>query len=365
MEHDPLKIAGGLLALPTAPFHEERVLAHIECLLTAHRIPFARDPHGNLIARYDRGDGPLWALVAHTDHPGIEVTSVRGDTVHGTFLGGVRPDRLEGARVRLHAPPDKPDHGPAGAHITRIRMVRGEKRVTLRLDPDHTAAVGGFGDFDLGTPRINSRRIAAVAIDDLIGCATTLAVLVRLKRERRRARVWGVFTRAEEVGFAGTQKLVAERGLPGDALVVSLESSMELPGARPGQGPVIRVGDRATSFDSDLDRRLHRTARQIARSDNGFKFQRQLMSGGTCEASVFAAAGYRTTGLAYPLLNYHNMPTDTARGGIAAEEIATSDFLGGIRLLFEAVRHPEAPEAENARYLERLARSTGKYIRRL
>ena len=30
------------------------------------------------------------------------------------------------------------------------------------------------------------------------------------------------------------------------------------------------------------------------------------MSGGVCEATAFAVFGYRTTGIAFPLGNYHN-----------------------------------------------------------
>ena len=37
-----------------------------------------------------------------------------------------------------------------------------------------------------------------------------------------------------------------------------------------------------------------------------FKYQRNLMGAGGCEASAFKAFGYKVTGLAYPLGNWHN-----------------------------------------------------------
>ena len=65
----------------------------------------------------------------------------------------------------------------------------------------------------------------------------------------------------------------------------------------------------------------------------GVQVQRQLMSGGVCEASAFAHYGYRTTGIAFPLGNYHNAAPD---GGVEAEYIDVNDFMGGIRLMTEA-----------------------------
>jgi endoglucanase len=42
-----------------------------------------------------------------------------------------------------------------------------------------------------------------------------------------------------------------------------------------------------------------------------FLFQRQLMDGGACEATAFAAFGFRSAGLSLPLRNYHNIgPSD-------------------------------------------------------
>ena len=73
------------------------------------------------------------------------------------------------------------------------------------------------------------------------------------------------------------------------------------------------------------------------------------MSGGVCEASAFALYGYRTTGIAFPLGNYHNGAPD---GSIQAEYIHTEDYLGGVRLIVEAAR--QMPEKQNIAFKERL-----------
>lgn len=352
-----LAAARRLLAAPTAPFHEGRVMAVLKALLAEAGVPFGTDRHGNLIARHRNGRGPRWALVAHTDHPGLEVTSVRGRTARATFLGGVLPGALPGVRVRLFGA----GGATARAAIGAVRMVRGEKRLTLALDPPAEGiGPGAFGVFDLGPATVNRHRIAAGAVDDLIGCATIVALLAHLARHRLPGRVDGVFTRAEEIGFGGAQLLAEGERLPKAARVVSLEASMALAGAQPGRGPVIRVGDRTAVFDPGLEHHLHQVAKDLAEGRPPFSFQRQLMSGGTCEATVFTALGYRAVGLAYPLLNYHNV---TPAGTIDREEVAAADYLGGVRLLAEAVGTGRA--AGFSAYYRRLARATARHRRRL
>jgi putative aminopeptidase FrvX len=354
---DPVRIARRLLAVPTAPFHEDGVMACLKDLLAENGVPCRADRHGNLIARHRRGTGPRWALVAHTDHPGIDVTAVRGSEVNATFLGGVLPDALPGSRVRLHGA----NGAQAPGVIRTVRMVRKEKRITIALDgPAPGIGPGAFGVFDLGGPKADRRRISAVAVDDLIGCATIVAVLARFRAEGLPGRIDGVFTRAEEVGFIGAQ-LLAEDGALAGARVVSLEASRELPGAWPGRGPVLRVGDRATVFHGGLEHHLHAVAKDLEARVPGFHFQRQLMSGGTCEATVFIAHGLMATGLAYPLVNYHNV---TPEDGIGREEVATPDYLNGVRLLVEAIRR-RGPDATFPKYLKDLQKSTARYRRRL
>jgi endoglucanase len=74
-------------------------------------------------------------------------------------------------------------------------------------------------------------------------------------------------------------------------------------------------------------------------------WQRKLMAGGACEASVFCQYGYEATCICLPLGNYHNMPhLEALQGGTydaallgparcAREFVHTGDYLGMVELL--------------------------------
>ena len=188
--------------------------------------------------------------------------------------------------------------------------------------------------FDLVDFVLDGRLIRMRALDDLAGCAAILTTLAALSDQQAPGAVYGVFTRAEEIGLIGARLLAEARALPQETMVVSAEASRALPGAAHGEGPVIRVGDASFTFNSQAESVLIR-AREILQSrPEGFKSQRQLMSGGTCEATAFTYYGYHSTGIAFPLGNYHN---GAPNNGIEAEFIHVDDFLGGVKLMVQAV----------------------------
>ena len=146
---------------------------------------------------------------------------------------------------------------------------------------------------------------------------------------------YAVFTRAEEVGLIGARLLAYEEILPKETIIVSVESSPVIPGISQGEGPVIRTGDASYTFDSEAEKFLSIGRLRIQETNTAFKYQRHLMRGGTCEATAFAHFGYRVTGIAFPLGNYHNATTkiSDASGGVDLEYIDVSDYLGGIELI--------------------------------
>ncbi len=354
---DAMGVLRDILSQPTAPFHEERVAARIAACLRAWGIPFGVDAWGNLIAHYQRGDPtrPL-LLMAHMDHPGFELVAPAGpdgEPCTARLLGGVARQCFEQAEpVAARIYPgghggygayDRAPHGIA-AHVTgHAPPSDGTPGLTLSLtldDPSRTDVVrpGDFGVWDLPDMDLRDGSIHARAIDDLAGCAAILLTMRAMTREQRETDVYGVFTRAEEVGLVGAYAALCGGTLPRDGYVVSLEASKALPGAVQGAGSVIRVGDRASTFCDEAEGLLRAAAARLGSPEDGsapIPVQRQLMSGGQCEATAAVRQGYATTGLCFPLGNYHNVGDGFA---LRPEHIRQDDFLGGVALLQEAAR---------------------------
>ena len=332
-----LRLLSDLGACPAVSFHEGAVISCVRRNLKEMGLAAKEDPYGNLIVhrkadRRKAADGLAVAFVAHMDHPGFEAVEAVGDTVVARALGGV-PQACFSSAVPVHMV--LPDGSRLAAETAGRYGPEDQRMVRLRLASPSSLELPRPVVFDLPDFSFDGELIHMRALDDLAGCACILATLSALGSEKAFGDVYGVFTRAEEVGLIGA-RLLAESGvLPRDTLVVSLEASRTLPGAAIGAGPVIRVGDASLTFDAEAEAVLLRARKEITEREPDFKAQRQLMSGGTCEASAFRFHGYRTTGIAFPLGNYHNA---TPEGGVGAEYIHIEDFVAGVELAVQAAR---------------------------
>jgi endoglucanase len=351
---DPVAVLARLAAPPAAPFHEQRVAREIVALSAAAGLSWEADRYGNLLVWHRGAAGgaprPI-AFGAHMDHPGLEV--VQTSPLLGRLLGGVPRHYFDRpVPVRLI-------HAERGADETPGRITGHRERggvTELSLEAEGPLPPGSFGVFDVGPFRESDGRLHLRAADDLAGCAAILSTLARCARMGLPVDVCGVFTRCEEVGLVGAT-LVARQGLlPPQTLVVSLEASRELPGALMGGGPVIRVGDAAMAFHPHGEAVLRRARARLLEDDPERErpVQRQLMSGGTCEATAYALAGYVTSGVAFPLGNYHNAGPD---GVIAAECIHRRDLETGTELLVAAAGCVAAGEVAEPAAARRAARA--------
>ena len=370
-----LEVLREVASVPTAPTHEERVGRYVNDFLRRLGLAPWRDEFGNILVRYQRGEPrglPPIAFVAHMDHPAFEVSIVEGDRVKGELMGGVAPacfDRPVAVRVY----PVGNDEGVAGTIVGHVD--RGLRQVTFDLEMSGPVAVGDFGVFDFPAFELDGDLVHLRAADDLGGCAAILLALETLVESAATSEsgpdsesdsaidVFGVFTRAEEIGLCGAILLAESQTLPKDAVVVSLETSKELPGAVMGEGPVIRVGDRSTSFSPEGEAVLLAARAKLQAADPSAKVQRRLMDGGTCEATAFWQRGYRATGVALPLGNYHNV--GVAEDGsplLAPEFVSATDLSGAVDLLVAAARSVgERPDD----LAERFGNAAAKYRERL
>ncbi len=357
-----LEILRGLGACPAISFMEGPVATYVQRYLGGLGLSARSDSYGNLVIHHsgrsqERESQPPIAFVAHMDHPGFEALEREGEMVIARALGGV-PEVCfaEGVPVRIILP----DGTSLPAQTAGAYGPRDQRMVSLAIEESLNLELPRAVVLDLLDFEFDGELVRMRALDDLAGCAGILAALTILTSEEVSGEVYGVFTRAEEVGLLGARLLAQEGTLPEDTIVVSLEASRTLPGAAIGEGPVIRVGDASLTFDAEAEALLLKAREEITERRPNFKAQRQLMSGGTCEASAFRYYGYRATGIAFPLGNYHNA---TPEGGVGAEYIHIDDFIGGVELTVQAARCVQ--RRHEARPWQRMKDMPEGYRRRL
>lgn len=282
---------------PTAPFHEALVAEVIrKRLANLPNVSLTEDDFGNIIAHYKKGRSkPQLAFGAHMDHPGWVRTKKEGEV----FLGWVPEERLKTHPVEWF---------------------------------------GDFGMWKLNPFVIHDGLIHSRVCDDLIGCAAIVAMLMDLSKRGVDANCYGIFTRAEEVGFIGAVKLAKKWPLPKSVRFVSLETSAARGGAVMGDGPVIRAGDRMSLFDDAV------TAELVdAGAEGKIPVQRCLLDGGSCEATAMNLYGIPAAGMSVILGNYHNCPPER---GIAEEFVSLADVKNMIKLITVTVERMAGPNGK-------------------
>lgn len=325
------KILKTMLALPTATFVEHAVMDFIEW--ECHNISGVTtryDRYGNLLARYRRRPRRIPPVVfsAHTDHPGFVAQEMLDKrTLRADFRGGVLANYFPGTKVRFWSDDDT----VAGRviEVTKAKKLqRGAEtweiplEATLRVSAPIEKNTPGM--WDLPEPTERRGNVYARDCDDIAGCAAMMELLARLSRTQARADVYCLFTRAEEVGFIGAIAAAKARTVPKTAPLIAIETSSELPNARIGDGPILRVGDRMSVFDPAATAFCDKVAQRLAKRRKKFHFQRKLMDGGSCESTAFVNYGYRATGVCLALGAYHNMDKD--KGRIAPEYVSINDW---------------------------------------
>ena len=366
---DALEILERLCLQPTVSYHEWRVAREISTILRDHGIDAQRDRWGNIIAELngDESKSPL-VFVAHMDHPGfeaIEALEVNEDEelIVAEPRGGLGSRAYDlGTGVRIVARDGTTMYGAIESHgllrqIGNGRFARTD-RVMIQPDTGFTGRKASDLTYpaavvlDLDSFSVDGEFIRARQLDDLAGCAAILASLITVKKDEANIRpIKGLFTRAEEVGLVGAALAAADEVVGKDAIIVSVETSLKSDNAEQGNGVVIRVGDRMTTFDHSAEAVLHTATHRISEhgGTDGFKVQRALMGAGGCEASAFKAHGYKVTGTSFPLGAWHNTEDD---GSIVPEYIHLDDFMSGIALITEAMRDDDEPRHNDPlRYL--------------
>ncbi|MGV6813958.1 MAG: hypothetical protein ACWA5W_02995 [Phycisphaerales bacterium] len=357
--------------IPTAAGNEQRVVAWIDAWL-AQRAYLSKhcDPHGNfeirMVGSFET-EHPIY-FTAHLDHPAFVVEEVVSETqlVLG-FRGGVMADYFPGARVRLHCSDTCFTMGTIGEEI-KATNDKGEaesckpfKRYTCTLDESAAIEPGTIGTWDLPDAKIVDDEFGGIlhtnACDDLAAVAAALSAIDELAQLKEAGSDIGdvrvLFTRAEEVGFIGAIGASKDGFMPKGARIIALENSRAFPDSPIHGGPIVRVGDRISIFSPELTGAVAKVAERIAGGPSmptasqktsempKWKWQRKLMAGGACEASVYCAYGYCSTCVCLPLGNYHNMAglaeaqqgTHEGTPRVGCEFVGLDDYAGMVDLL--------------------------------
>ena len=347
---DIREIVRDVVSIPTAPYLEGGVRAHLRAFAEERGLEHAEDRYGNVSITYRRGRArrPL-VLGAHMDHPAFVVGGVRGRRLELEFRGGISAEYGKGEPLALYREGASEPH--ARARVTSVRRdARG------RLEGGRAMLEPGAGEvaaddlalWDVPACRFRGEIVQARACDDLAGAAAVLATLDRVASGRKAGHLVGLFTRAEEVGLLGASVAAREKLLPENGLVIAVEtSSMAAGRAEQGGGPIVRIGDALHIFSPRMTQWMTALAQELASEDRAFRFQRKLMDGGVTEATSYDLYGYETGAACIALGNYHNAG---ARGRVRAETVHLGD-LDGLARLFERM-HATVPRYE--RYLPEL-----------
>ena len=357
--------------IPTGTGKEDRVVAWIDAWL-AERPNLTRhnDPHGNFEIRIKDApvsEHPIY-FTAHLDHPGFVVDEVESDSnLVLAFRGGVMDDYFPNAKVRVHISDDRFVMGTIGKELKSTndegKQVSSKpfKQYSCTLDKPAAVEAGSLANWDLPDAKIVDDEFGGIiytnACDDLAAVAAALAAIDELATMRDAGLDIGdlriLFTLAEEVGFIGAIGASRDGFMPKGARIIALENSRAMPDSPIHGGPIVRVGDRISIFSPELTGAVAKvaerisggastpTASQKASDMPKWKWQRKLMAGGACEASVYCAYGYCSTCVCLPLGNYHNMAgLSEAQAGthegtprVGCEFIGLDDYAGMIDLL--------------------------------
>lgn len=326
-----------LCSIPTAPFVERDVVEYVRGFVRQHpRLRLKEDEHGNLLLELPgkiRG-GPRWVFTAHMDHPGfVAEKMLDGRTLRAFFRGGVKAEFFKGSRVRFF------DDGREVTGIVQDFTVgkdRGypERAVIRVAEP---VAKGCAGTWDQGEGRVKNGKFYSRVCDDLAGAAAALTMLAELANRPPVATVAVLLTRAEEEGFIGAiAASIKPKLLRKSDRLVAIECSAMQPYAPQGKGAIIRVGDKTSVFNSDLTYFITQKAVALQKKDKTFQYQRALMPGGTCEATVYDIYGFAAASICVALGNYHNM--DVARKKIGPEYIDLNDWQSMVQLFLQIAR---------------------------
>ena len=354
-----------LCSVPTAPFAEGRVVEFVRRFVRDHRgLRLGEDEWGNLLIECTGTDRkakrPRLVFAAHMDHPGFVAGPMRdARSLAAAFRGGVRAEYFKGTPVRFFQ-----SSREVVGRVKDVKVAKDGYPEAATISVPRAVERGAVGMWDVGPGRYRGKQFHSRVCDNLAGAAAALAMIAQIAPRPVPSTVAVLLTRGEEEGFIGAIGAVQKPRLirKSDRLIV-IECSAMQPYAPQGKGPIIRVGDKTSVFNSALTYFITQQAAALAKADKKFVYQRALMPGGTCEATVYDLYRYTAASICVSLGNYHNM--DTAGKNIAAENIDVADWKGMVRLFVRIARKGHEFDPNNPTLRDRLEKRFEKFKKQL
>ena len=354
-----MKILQQLCSVPTAPFAEQHVVQYVEEFVKARpSLKLSRDRFGNLLVELKvAARSPRWVFTAHMDHPGFVADTQtpaspkrRDRLLFARFHGWVLPEFFRGQKVRFFNSDGSEVVGVVvGFKLGTDRKV--PELVSLKVQGD--VERGAPGMWDQGEGRVKGKKFYSRVCDDLAGAAAALTMMDQLAKKPPEAAVAVLLTRAEEEGFIGAIAAATEpKLLRKSDYLVAIETSAEQPFAPQGKGAIVRIGDKTSVFNSQVSYFITQQAEALKKRHKSFQYQRALMPGGTCEATVYDVYGFAAGSICVALGNYHNM--DRERKKIGPEYIDLGDWNDMVKLFVQVARNGHEFRPGHAALKERL-----------
>lgn len=337
-----MQILKRIANIPTASFYEDLMVKELfdifrEMFEFKNKVNWHQDSYGNVHLNY-RGGVPnsLHVIyVVHMDHPAFHLELLEGKVI-AEMAGCFNSEWIVGSRVKLYS---NFNEVAKGKIISKFPDNSGKNRSLYVVEPDVIIDKDlCFAMLDLGDLEVKDGFIRASVLDDYASIAMTIAAFQQIIQNNEAINVSVVFHKAEEVGFIGAYTVASNDMYPKNALVYSIETSSRLARRNPkdalieiaqlGKGIIIRTGDKMTpAYNMDAVMLAHLSALK-----HRIQVQELRMYGGSCEATLYCALGYRAAGLCLALNGWHNGLLD-GEGTVCKEEVSQRDFETGIDLM--------------------------------
>ncbi|MCI6927205.1 MAG: M42 family peptidase [Butyricicoccus porcorum] len=310
-----IEVLQKLCSLPSPSGCEDAVRDYIRALAEPVADEIREDSIGNLMVfrKGKKSCGKTIMLAAHMDEVGIICKGYTEDgCVKFGFVGGVDPRVVIGRRVLF-------DDVRGVVGIKAVHLTTREERKTMpktkdlyidigasdKKEAEKRVPLGTYGVFDSACVPFGDGLLKAKAIDDRVGCAVLLTLLL----EQPAVDTWFVFSVQEEVGLRGARCaafdlnpdicLVLEGTTAAD--LAEVDGAKQVCGLR--RGVVIPFMDRATIYHQGM----FETLRKLA-EENGIPWQtKHRVAGGTDAGRIHLTRdGVVTGALAAPVRYIHS-----------------------------------------------------------